>query len=176
MIDLIRQQIRIVVDPMILALRQQLFGHPNAGQLQGSVLPPNVIANIVVQQSQQGSIPISLQTRTFRSAITINAGTAVALDNNQRLVPVLSNNITYAKRCIGIAQDSVQADRDCRVVLYGVLQLANVWNFTPGSMLFIQANGSISPTVPTTGFIQSVGRALTNNTVFVSISPIICVL
>ena len=176
MIDLIRQQVRVVVDPMILALKQQLFGHPNATQLQGAILPAHVITNIVVEQSQQGTIPIPVQTRTFRTAVAIGAGTAVACDANQRLLPVLSNNPMYAKRCIGIAQDSVPADEDCRVVLYGVLQLETVWNFTPGSMLFIQANGSVSPQVPTAGFIQAIGYTITNNTAFVAVSPAIYLL
>ncbi|RMD73194.1 MAG: DUF2190 family protein [Chloroflexi bacterium] len=175
--DIIRQQVRIVVDPMFLTLRLRLFGQANTNVLQPSVLPPAGVVTIVNDAVQQGSISLPTLNVSYVAGEPIAAGKCVRVGSDQKLYLVNSSVPTHAKTCVGIAVDSASAGQECRVRISGLLSLPTVWSFsTVGVPVFIQANGSVAPTLPSTGFVQQVGIVVQSHSILIALDTTVVVL
>lgn len=94
---------------------------------------------------------------------------------NDKIYLADKDNINHLNKVTGLALQSGDADDTISVLLHGTANL-NLWNLTLNSNYFIDNNGEISPTKPTTGFLQIIGYAQTIDKLFVRITePIILI-
>jgi len=82
-----------------------------------------------------------------------------------------SNDITFRNRIAGIVLEDIQTGHTAKIATSGLVENIN-WSFTPNSILFLNVK-SISQTAPTVGFIQEIGRAITNTKILIDIKQAI---
>lgn len=176
-VDVIRQQVRIVVDPMLFRLQTRLFGQANAPTLQPTVLPSDGVVTIVNEAVQQGSLALSSITESYQAGESITAGTCVRIGSDGAVYSVQSSMPTHAKTCVGIALADASSGQPCRICPAGFVSLPGVWSFpTIGVPVFIQADGTVAPTVPTTGFVQQVGIVVQSQAILVALDTTVVLL
>lgn len=56
---------------------------------------------------------------------------------------------------------------------YGGSITGGPWAFTPGQQVFFDTNGQLTTTMPTSGYIQSLGHAISATSVFLNLGPVV---
>jgi hypothetical protein len=78
-----------------------------------------------------------------------------------------SSNIEHFNRAAGVCTEHGHPGIAIHAVYYGIVS-NSIWNWTPNSEIFL--NGTeLSMTPPSTGWIQCIGHALDNETIFVDL-------
>lgn len=163
-LSFIRQQVRAVVDPMLLRLINRLYDSPNATYLRDSVIPPPAVTRIAEQYFHTSS-PVADISLTLGESISV--GKCVYIGSDQKLYQVSSSNTAHASMCVGILK--AISGTQGTVCLLGRLSMPSVWtSLTPGNPVYISTTGSIQQSTPSTGFIQRVGTAIDSSSVFVA--------
>jgi len=82
-----------------------------------------------------------------------------------------SDDISFLDKILGLAIENKPAGFKVNVISKGMIKNTN-WNFTPNTVLFL--NGyELSHTPPSSGFLQKIGKAITNNVIFIDIEQAI---
>lgn len=163
-LSLIRQQIRLVVDPMLLRLMNRLYDSPNATHLRDSVIPPPAVIRIAEQYFQTES-PLADVSLALGESIAL--GDCVYIGSDQKVYRVLASQPSHAGKCVGLLKAINNAQGV--ICLFGRISLPSVWtSLTAGHPVYVSETGAIQQTIPSTGFIQQVGIALSASAVFVS--------
>lgn len=104
------------------------------------------------------------------AAETLFLGHAVGVDVNGDFTQVDSTNLLDSGRCVGIADSSALPGQNLRVITSGPFSKAS-YNFVPGEPVFIGLEGVLTQVVPTSGFEQQVGVAVTPTKILIDIEP-----
>jgi hypothetical protein len=107
------------------------------------------------------------------AASTISAYTGVALANGSA-IQADSTQLAQQGNVLGVAANGANAGGSVNVQYAGPLEY-NGWNWTLGEPVFLGANGVLTQTVPTSGFLQIVGVPLNPTTLLVQMQPAITV-
>lgn len=84
-----------------------------------------------------------------------------------------NTNIECFNTVIGITSHAANINADVAIVKHGTITLTG-WGLVPNDKYYLSVDGTITNTVPTTGFYQLVGIALNENTLELNINlPII---
>lgn len=104
------------------------------------------------------------------SSIDISTNKVIAVVNGS-VVYADSSNVNHAGSVIGISSNSASAGNPITVKTVG--ELSGFALLTPGKM-YLSTNGNFSTTMPSTGFIQSLGVIITSSSLVIKIGdPII---
>ena len=106
---------------------------------------------------------------TYIAGSVVNGFRAVYTDNNGEVNNADSSDGSQIGRVAGISLNASNAGGFINVRSYGILEDAS-FSFTPGAMLYFDANGILTETAPTGSvFYQMVGRAETATRIFITI-------
>jgi len=84
-----------------------------------------------------------------------------------------NTNLLQVNRLIGISVQAVDIGQQLNIQSAG--EITGFTGLTAGDILYLQTNGVINTTLPTSGFIQQVGIALTSTTILLNIQPSIVI-
>lgn len=93
-------------------------------------------------------------------AVIINGGTAHYADNT---------DLTHANRVAGITVGAIEQGETGEFAEVGTL--SGFSGLTPGQPVFLHADGIISHTLPTAGFLQQLGVAIAADAITIRIQP-----
>jgi hypothetical protein len=158
MSQVIRQETRAVIRQEITkAVVPQQAGPVRA--LAGIPGPPGM-------DGQPGDI-----TRISRPAAEpISGQRVVATDSNGDFIYADSSTPAHAQSTIGVTIGAAAQGDTATAIALGPLT-ENSWTWTPGSLIFLGTNGTLTQTAPSTGFVMVVAKAVTATTIFVNVQP-----
>jgi len=84
-----------------------------------------------------------------------------------------SSDVTKVNRLAGITAGAVSLGSSVDIMNAG--ELTGFTGLVPDNIMYLQSNGTISPSIPSTGFIQQVGIALTDTKCLINIQPSILI-
>jgi len=105
---------------------------------------------------------------SYASGVNLGGNRGVMVENSAAFYA--SNiNLAHAGKLLGITMGA--ASQNSSVNIQGVGELDGFSGLTVNSKVYLQENGVISSTMPTAGFIQQVGIALTSTKILINIQP-----
>lgn len=108
-----------------------------------------------------------------RPAGEVISGHRVVIIRNDRVYYADHTNTETAFYVAGVSVNAAQVGDEVGIVLSGEVELSS-WNWEVGKFLYVGANGHLTQTAPSTGYVLAVAKALTPTRIFVSLqSPII---
>jgi len=137
---------------------------------------PDVIQSVekasstVVTSGIQGPPGISGASATisYTAGATLSGGVGVVLEGSTAIA-ASSTNLSHAGKLSGVTTGSALLGSLAIIQTSG--ELDGFFGLTINSKVYLQANGTISSVVPTSGFIQQVGIALTSTKILINIQP-----
>jgi len=132
------------------------------------VLTDNVAT--VITSSAQGPPGVSGASATisYMAGTNLSGGIAVILSSSTAIA-ANSTTLAHAGKVVGITTGAVLIGNPATIQASG--ELEGFSGLTINSKVYLQSNGTITSTIPTTGFIQQVGVALTTTKVLINIQP-----
>lgn len=104
---------------------------------------------------------------TFPAGEALGGHRMVALQSGE-LFYADHSNLAYAASVVGMTMGAVAQGETAEVMHSGRLSEPS-WSFTPDAPLFLSANGLVSHTAPTAGFVLEVGTAVSATEIIVQI-------
>jgi hypothetical protein len=98
-------------------------------------------------------------TEPIVAATSLSALRVVTLDDSGQLIYADSGNLNHAFALIGILPAAVGLGNSIAVLTDGSLSDTN-WNWNPRVPIFLGSNGQLTQTVPSSGFLVQVARAI----------------
>lgn len=169
----VRQQVRLILDPMLMKLRTELFN----GNVYYPTLTDGLISTTVIQEGVQegieqavelgGLVPSIVQ---FVAGEEIQTGKVVYHDGtNVRLAS--PTDISHAGKIVGIATSPGINGETINVQIYGVMN-SEVLSFASPGTLFLGASSFPSLTIPGgASYVQIVGVSMGGNKLLVVVDP-----
>lgn len=105
-------------------------------------------------------------TNDYTAGNNLSALRVVRSNSSGEAIYADKDSLTDADALLGITTNAATSGNSVTVQSAGKLEDAG-WSWTPGSRLFLQSNGNVSHTVPSTGFIVSVGHAVTATVILI---------
>lgn len=172
LIDLIRREIRFVVDPLLLRLQYRLWSDgPNGRVLHGSIIPEDRILS-VAGSVQQATVLCYTASSLGKGRVVVATGSYYHDGSNSypivRLVDL--TNTADPVTIVGVTTESAGGNSTVPVMYRGILHDPDIFSFTPRSRLYAGSNGVLTETPPSTGFVCSVGYSLTPDRIYVRVS------
>lgn len=136
---------------------------------------PNVITTPAEQgpPGPQGPVgPAGSVYMTYTAGITLSGHKAVQIDGTGAAVYVDSGTVADAGRVLGITINAALLGAAVDVQAIGEIDEVS-WSWVSGQPVYVGANGSLTQTLPATGFIQAVGMAVAPTKLVVGIRPAI---
>lgn len=175
---LIREQVRLIVDPLVLRLRSELYGE--AGGYYGPYIaadkiPPSIVtsaAEQAVSLAADGSILVRAFNEFITDGVGIQSGKVVTWNGTVASHADCTNN-THAGKIVGIAQGPSGPGAICKVQTYGILELTSAtWNFGGIGSVLCGTNGDVAVSLPNNAlFAQHMGVVIGPQKLFVMIQP-----
>ena len=109
------------------------------------------------------STDISLPTNSVISGFKV-----IRVDSSGFAKYASNDDITHNDKVIGVSTQSITDNTPVLVRTEGFMDDAG-WTFTPGDPIYVGLNGSITQTVPSSGFILNLGQALTATRILINI-------
>jgi hypothetical protein len=169
LIPLIQQQVRLLVDPMIMRLRTELFqGNVYYPQFGDSLIPTTVIAQGVQDGINKavelgGLVPAYYQ---LPAGAQVQTGKVVYF-NGTNVFEADPSNIAHAGKVIGVASTPGNSGELINVQVYGILT-TDVYSFASVGTVFVGTSSWPSLTIPSNAaFIQPIGISLSGNRLLV---------
>ena len=104
-----------------------------------------------------------------RTAATILSGhRVIATDVNGEAIYADKDTPSHVGKVLGICTHAAIAGATIVIQAFGEFT-EPTWNWTAGSPIYLGANGTLTQTPPTTGFLLEVAFALTSTSIFISI-------
>lgn len=169
-IAFIREQIRILVDPLIMRLRTELYGGDVYGTITVNRLPAEskLEADEVIAQIESNGDIVSAYTTLTAGPEGIQSGKLLA-HTGTVVVHADITNINHAGRIVGIAKEAASAGTDVKIQQYGVYS-NSAFNFSQTGSVLPGVNGSLSLSLDSNAaFSQFVGVALSVDTLFITL-------
>jgi hypothetical protein len=86
-----------------------------------------------------------------------------------------SDNLSHADTILGVTTNAAVLGGNCNVVNQGFITESS-WAFTPGQNVFLGLNGAltqVTPVFPGSAFQRVIGVAVSPDTIFVDLGPVI---
>ena len=130
----------------------------------------DVASSTIITSAIQGPVGVSGTSAiiSYTAGANISGGIGVIL-NNSTAIAANSTTLAHAGKVIGITTGAVVIGNVANIQTSG--ELEGFSGLTINSKVYLQANGTITSTIPTTGFIQQIGIALTATKVLINIQP-----
>lgn len=109
---------------------------------------------------------------TVPSNIPILNGYTVVAMNNSQLVIADNTDLNLINKIIGITKTSASAGESVIVMCSGG-HLTGLAGLTIGGKIYLSSNGTITQTIPTSGFVIQLGTALSATSIAVNITSAI---
>lgn len=171
-IAFIREQIRILVDPLIMKLRTELYGGNIYGTISETRLPDSAIKSlddVIEEIEMDGSVTTAYTTFTAGTG-GVQSGKLLAYDGT-RVVHADITDPSHAGQIVGIAREATSENYEVKVQQYGVYENEN-FNFSQTGPLMPGTNGDLVFTLDTGAvFSQFIGIALGSSKMFIALSP-----
>jgi hypothetical protein len=106
------------------------------------------------------------------AAATLNGHRAVAIQPDGRLIHADNLNPDHRDATLGIIASATPIDGEAIIYTFGSLTEPS-WQWLPQRLLFLGANGQITQTPPTTGFLLVLGKAVTPTEILIQLQPTI---
>ncbi len=140
--------------------------------IQNSPTTVSLIAPVssVIVSAVQGPAGVSgaFTPIIYVAGTNLSGGMGVILSNSTAIA-ANSTTLAHAGKLIGITTGSALTGDSAVIQTSG--ELEGFFGLTVNSKVYLQANGTITSTIPTTGFVQQVGIALTTTKVLINIQP-----
>lgn len=107
-------------------------------------------------------------TISYIAGSNLSGGMCIVLENSTA-ISASNTNLTHAGKIIGITTGSALSGNPA--IIQAVGELEGFYGLTVNSKVYLQSNGTISSIIPTTGFIQQVGIALTSTKILINLQP-----
>lgn len=124
----------------------------------------------IITSATQGPAGISGASATivYIAGVDIGSNRGIVLDN---LTAIYADNTitSQAGKFIGISINAVT--QGSNVIIQTSGEIDGFSGLTPNSKIYLQANGVLTSTIPTSGFIQQVGIALSTTKLLINIQP-----
>ena len=108
------------------------------------------------------------RTITVTAGETLGGHRAVLLDSSSQARYTDSSSVADAGRVVGLTTGSASAAAAVTIQISGDMTEPS-WSWTPGAILYLGANGQLTETAPSTGFIQAVAHAVTATKIILEI-------
>jgi hypothetical protein len=171
--------VRGIVDPLLLKLRNELFVGPYTGQLSPTVIPVTTINEITEQviNNYVETEGLAKEWQTFTVGSSSVSAHRVVYFSSGIIQHADCTNIAHAGHVIGYTLDAGAAGASVRVQSAGVVNLGLDTLPVSTGPLFLDTAGTISATLNGSAvFVQHIGTAIASNKLLVSIDPTIVVL
>ena len=175
-IAFMREQIRMVVDPLLMRLRSELYGGDTFGTISPSRLPDGVVTDTgaitddVIAQLESGGTVLTVFMDFTAGTGGIQEGKAVAHMDDGRVVHADCTQASHAGRIVGIAKHAASENETVQIQQYGILNSTQL-NFTQKGAVLPSTNGSLVFTLQSeAAFSQFIGYALDTHKVFITIT------
>lgn len=132
------------------------------------------VANSITTLASQAQGPPGRDGASGKSIAQLTASTNLSGHIGVKLVngmlEVVNNqDLTSAGKLVGITVTAVSALAQVEVIFGG--ELLGFVGLIPDAKLYLQSNGTISSTFPTTGYVQQVGIAISSTSALINIQP-----
>lgn len=107
---------------------------------------------------------------TGMAAETIFIGHSVGVNASGEFFLTKSGNLAHSGKCIGVADASALPGQNLRVITAGPFDKA-AYLFIPGDAVYVGVNGELTQDIPSSGFEQQVGVAVTATKILIDIEP-----
>ena len=171
-IAFIREQIRILVDPLIMRLRTELYGGDIYGVITESRLPPGASKDVddIIKEIESSGDIVPAYTTFIAGVSGVQTGKLLANVNNV-VIHADITDIQHAGNIVGIAKEPASEGIEVKVQQYGIYTDSN-FNFSGTGPLLPGTNGAITLSLNASAvFSQFVGIALASDKMFISITP-----
>lgn len=122
----------------------------------------------IVQPTLVNEDAISLPT-----GIALSGHRAIATNALGALEYADNLNPAHANSVLGITVRAFQVGEMAEIIVEGKVEESS-WNWIPGKSIFLSANGTLTQTVPQSGFLLAIGKALSPTKVLIEVQqPII---
>lgn len=174
-IALIRDQVRTTVDPMLIRLRQELFGSTFNGSIRESLIPRKVINDAVEQGIEEGSSGLGLvPTYTVYTAggAGVQLGKVVYFDGSA-VHHASANDIGHTGKVVGVAVEAGGPGSPVKIQTYGSFNFTGFVTFSaaPATMLVGNTGNIVATPAAGSVFIQTIGISLTSVKLFIVVTP-----
>jgi hypothetical protein len=102
------------------------------------------------------------------TAYAIGGNRIVVLNNNGKVEYADNENSLHINKIIGVTKIAVGPNQPIKVQNVGVFE-DSLWNWTIGDVIYASTNGLMTQIVPSLGFIQEIGIAISTNKVLIDI-------
>jgi len=169
----VRQQIRLIMDPMLMRLRTELFN----GNVYYPTLTDGLISTTVIQQGVQDGIEQAVeQGGLVPSIVQFIAGEEIQTGkvvyyNGTNVMLASPTNSSHAGKIIGIAASPATNGETINIQMYGIMT-SEVLSFASPGTLFLGTSSFPSLTIPGGAtYVQIVGVSMGGNKLLVVIDP-----
>jgi len=130
----------------------------------------DVANSTIITSAVQGPAGVSGASATisYIAGTNLSGGIGVILSDSTAIA-ANSTTLAHAGKVIGITTGAVSSGNQAIIQASG--ELEGFSGLTINSKVYLQANGTITSTIPTTGFIQQIGLALTSTKILINIQP-----
>lgn len=102
------------------------------------------------------------------AATVLSGHRAITTNSDGEAIYADKNTPSHVGKVLGVCIHAAVAGAIITVKTFGVLTESS-WNWTPGGSIYLNANGILTQTPPTTGFSLELAYALTPTAIFISL-------
>jgi hypothetical protein len=121
-----------------------------------------------VEVSSGGSSNATSIINSYTAGESISAYNILVQESDGKVDVGDSSDTTHIQKVVGLATTSAVLDDTIEVQSTGKMTNAG-WSWTPGAKLYYTSSGTLTETVPSTGFIQQVAVAETATTITINL-------
>ncbi len=133
---------------------------------QSTPVDSNELATKSYVDSQSGGGSSSLSYSSTSDSNGISQLDGVYVDSNGKLATGSSSTDSESK-IIGIANSAISGDASGSIITFGLI--SGLSGLTQGSYYYLQSDGTISVTPPSSGYVVEIGQALKTTELFINI-------
>lgn len=131
-----------------------------SGELMTTTVSSNVTNQILITQ--------------FKAGTQLLKNRAVCIDSNQLIQYADSENVNYAYNVLGINISNIDLNGTPQICNFGEMT-SSVWNWTIGLPIYVGADGILTQTKPTVGFILEIAQPITTTSILVNMKTVVLV-
>lgn len=109
-------------------------------------------------------------TGRYQAGTSLSGHRAVLLDDSGVLIYADSSTLSHAGSVLGVTLGAISSGESGDIVERGQIVEAT-WSWTPRAAIYLQPNGVLSQTPPSSGFVCVVGFAMTSTKMYVAVQP-----
>ena len=155
------------------------------------VISHEVVNSVVLTESQQFDVVLTEQSFTILSSGTQGPAGPPGTSGAQSLIIIAGEDLIKHRAIIAVGGQAFHADKDTltdkqkvigivsenfllgenSIIYIAGAMIDSNWNFSDG-LVYINTDGQLTQTLPTTGFLMQIGVAVTSNTFIIDIDAV----